>query len=107
MEVDKFLRRRTVIYGEAGSGKTRLLAHLLSRLKAVLNPLDITVVDIAPEKVGEVGGPLTMYADMSGIRYLRPARKTSEDTWPRTSRKHVNVCRHMLQTRPPSSPSTM
>ncbi|MEM2872267.1 MAG: hypothetical protein QXH52_00305 [Candidatus Caldarchaeum sp.] len=74
MEVDKFLRRRTVIYGEAGSGKTRLLAHLLSRLKAVLNPLDITVVDIAPERIGEVGGPLTVYADMSGMRYLRPGR---------------------------------
>ncbi|MEM0442583.1 MAG: hypothetical protein QXS57_04670 [Candidatus Caldarchaeum sp.] len=74
MEVHEFLRRRTVIYGEAGSGKTRLLADILAGLRAVLNPFDITVVDLAPERIGEVGGPLTVYADTSGIRYLRPAR---------------------------------
>ncbi len=71
-EAAKLLNKRTIIYGEAGSGKTRLLAKLLKEFSNILGPSKITIIDLAPPKVGDIGGPLTQYIDVKGFIYLRP-----------------------------------
>jgi len=65
--------KKTMIYGEAGSGKTKLLADLITELTSLTDPAEITIIDLAPERVGEFGGPITQYISLdSRIRYLRP-----------------------------------
>lgn len=70
----ELLGRRTVIYGEAGSGKTLLLARLLEELVKLVEGPEITVIDLAPSRIAGVGGTLTDYMSLSGLRYLRPGR---------------------------------
>ncbi len=72
VEAGKLLNKRTIIYGEAGSGKTKLLAKLLKEFSNILSPSEITIIDLAPPKIGGIGGPLTQYIDVKGFVYLRP-----------------------------------
>ncbi|MEM1946463.1 MAG: hypothetical protein QW614_00785 [Candidatus Caldarchaeum sp.] len=72
--VESLLRKRTIIYGEAGSGKTRLLAELLNMLSKLLPPSQITIIDLAPDRLGNIGGPVTQYTDVTVFRYLRPLK---------------------------------
>jgi serine kinase of HPr protein (carbohydrate metabolism regulator) len=74
IEARELLGRRTIIYGEAGSGKTRLLARLLEELKQLVGDRDITVIDLAPGGVAGVGRALTDFMELGGVRYLRPSR---------------------------------
>jgi len=65
--------KKVLILGEAGSGKTRLAAKLLQELMTLVNPEKITVVDLAPKKVGEIGGKLAEYINLIGrVKYLSP-----------------------------------
>jgi len=65
--------KKVLILGEAGSGKTRLAAKLLQELMTLVNPEKITVVDLAPKKVGEIGGKLADYINLAGrVKYLSP-----------------------------------
>lgn len=67
------LGKKVLILGEAGSGKTRLAAKLFQELAMLISPEEITVVDLAPRKVGGIGGKLTDYVEISsGVRYLSP-----------------------------------
>jgi CO dehydrogenase nickel-insertion accessory protein CooC1 len=69
----EILGKKVLLLGEAGSGKTKLAAQLLRELMVLVNPEEITVIDLAPQRVGEIGGKLTDYVNIdSRIRYLSP-----------------------------------
>jgi len=69
----EILGKKVLILGEAGSGKTKLAAQLLQELMMMVNPEEITVIDLAPQRVGEIGGKLTEYVNVnSRVRYLSP-----------------------------------
>jgi len=69
----EILGKKVLILGEAGSGKTKLAAQLLRELMMLVNPEEITVIDLAPQRVGEIGGKLTDYVNVnSRVRYLSP-----------------------------------
>ncbi|MCX8201693.1 MAG: hypothetical protein RMI43_06695 [Candidatus Caldarchaeum sp.] len=73
MNVQELLGKKTIIIGETGTGKTKLLAEILGKLCGLLGPSKITVIDLAPEKIRGTGGPLTLYIDTTPFHYLRPA----------------------------------
>lgn len=67
--------KKVLILGEVGSGKTKLAAKLLQELTRILNPEKITVIDLAPERTGDVGGKLTDYTKLArGIKYFSPLK---------------------------------
>ncbi len=69
------IRRKTAILGEVNTGKTALAAKLLQELKVTVNPEEITVIDFAPDKIGEVGGKIKDYVELDKkTRYLLPTR---------------------------------
>lgn len=69
----EILGKKVLILGEAGAGKTKLVAQLLRELMVLVNPEEITVIDLAPQRVGEIGGKLTDYVNVnSRVRYLSP-----------------------------------
>lgn len=71
------IRRKILLVGEAGSGKTLLLARLLDYLVSSGFSKDVTVIDMAPSKIGEIGGTLDAYTDsVKKVRYLKPPRIT-------------------------------
>jgi energy-coupling factor transporter ATP-binding protein EcfA2 len=70
--MDEVLGRRVLIYGEVGVGKTKLLAHLTSAMIRAGHGGKITIIDMAPKKMGAAGGVITEYMDVGGLRYLRP-----------------------------------
>ncbi len=71
----EILKKRTLILGEVGSGKTHLMAKLLVGILSLTEPKDLTIVDMAPEKVGDVGGTLLSTVKISEkIRYLSPKK---------------------------------
>ena len=69
----EILGKKILILGEAGSGKTKLAAQLLRELMMLVNTEEITVIDFAPQRVGEIGGKLTDYMNTTGeIKYFSP-----------------------------------
>jgi hypothetical protein len=69
----EILGKKVLILGEAGSGKTKLAAQLLRELMMLVNPEEITVIDLAPQRVGEIGGKLTDYVSITdGVKYFSP-----------------------------------
>lgn len=69
----EILGNKVLLLGEAGSGKTKLAAQLLRELMMLVNPEEITVIDLAPQRVGGIGGKLTEYVNMtSGVKYFSP-----------------------------------
>jgi hypothetical protein len=69
----EILGKKVLILGEAGSGKTKLAAQLLRELMMLVNPEEITVIDLAPQRVGEIGGKLTEHVKInSRVRYFSP-----------------------------------
>jgi CO dehydrogenase nickel-insertion accessory protein CooC1 len=69
----EILGKKVLLLGEAGSGKTKLAAQLLRELMMLMNPEEITVIDLAPQRLDEIGGKLTDYVNVnSRIKYLSP-----------------------------------
>lgn len=65
--------KKVLILGEAGSGKTRLAAQLLKELMSFVNLERISIIDLAPKRVGEFGGKITDYLNTSGkVKYYSP-----------------------------------
>lgn len=70
---EEVLGKKVLILGEAGSGKTKLAARLLQELADLVNFESISVIDLAPERVGEIGGKLTDYLGATGsVKYYSP-----------------------------------
>ena len=73
LNVKDILEKKILILGDVGSGKTSLIAQLLPDLMEVTDLNMITIIDMAPEMIGEVGGKLTHYIELpKEIRYLSP-----------------------------------
>jgi GTPase SAR1 family protein len=71
----EILGKKVLILGEAGSGKTMLAARLLQEFMDLVNPEKISVIDLAPKRVGEFGGKLKDYASITGkVKYYSPKR---------------------------------
>lgn len=69
----EILGKKVLILGEAGSGKTKLAAQLIQELIMLINPEEITVIDLAPQRIGEIGGKLTDYMYITGgVKYFSP-----------------------------------
>ncbi|MEM3004344.1 MAG: hypothetical protein QXK96_03505 [Candidatus Bathyarchaeia archaeon] len=71
------IRKRTVILGDLGAGKTKLTRRLLKQALTTENPERITVIDIAPERrlfKGLVVGGVIADPEiiLSGVRLLKP-----------------------------------
>lgn len=67
--------KRVLVLGEAGSGKTMLAARTLEELLVLVNPDEITVIDMAPQRIGDVGGRLSEITDATKkVRYLLPQK---------------------------------
>ena len=75
LTAEDVIGRRVLILGEVRSGKTALLARLLKELTEVADAKEITVIDLAPQRIGEIGGKISDYLDsVEEIRYLSPKR---------------------------------
>jgi len=75
IEGKNIIGKKVLILGEVGSGKTRLASRLLKELMTLFDPEEITVIDLAPQRMGEVGGKISDYVDSIGkVRYLSPER---------------------------------
>lgn len=75
LEGRNIVGKRVLILGEVGSGKTLLASNLLKELMTLYNPEEITVIDLAPQRMGEVGGKLSDYVDsIDKVRFLSPER---------------------------------
>ncbi len=74
IRLDEVLGKRTIVLGEAGKGKTKLLAHILTELIEKGYERDITVIDLAPDRIGEIGGKLDEYMNVRRITYLKPEK---------------------------------
>ena len=67
--------KKVLILGEVGSGKTLLATRLLKELMSLFDAKEITVIDMAPEAKGEVGGRISDYVDsIDRVRYLSPKK---------------------------------
>lgn len=69
----EILCKKTLILGEAGSGKTKLAAKLLQELMTLVNPEEITVIDLAPKRIEQIGGKMTEYVNIKrGVKCFSP-----------------------------------
>ncbi|MBS7622924.1 hypothetical protein KEJ39_04515 [Candidatus Bathyarchaeota archaeon] len=73
------IRRRTMILGDVGSGKTKLTHRLLKEALTSEDPESITVIDIAPgERIYNgrtIGGVIAdPEIKLSGVRLLKPGK---------------------------------
>jgi len=65
------LGRRVLIVGESGTGKTALLARLLEELVEEGLAEGVTLIEMAPPRVGRFGGRVSDYTGaVSRVRYL-------------------------------------
>lgn len=70
LSIDDILHKRTLIIGDVGSGKTRLTAQIVKNLIDKGFSSEITVIDMAPQHRGMIGGKISEYMDTKLIRYL-------------------------------------
>lgn len=74
MNFEKLIGKRTLICGEVGAGKTRLLTNFLKFLVSVGLKDEITVIDLAPD-YGDIGRSVeSYYPEARMFRYMRPDR---------------------------------
>ncbi len=66
------IQKKTLIMGDVNTGKTVLAAKLLRDLILVAKPEEITVIDFAPEKLGQIGGKIKDYTEMDKVSYFSP-----------------------------------
>ncbi|MFX0096308.1 MAG: hypothetical protein ACFE7E_00945 [Candidatus Hodarchaeota archaeon] len=68
------MRKKTLILGDIGTGKTRLTAQIIKELLKNGYRNDITIIDLAPIQPSncgrKVGGRITDYINIDQVRYL-------------------------------------
>ncbi|KPV61586.1 MAG: hypothetical protein AOA65_2403 [Candidatus Bathyarchaeota archaeon BA1] len=89
LKVKDIVGRKVLVLGEASSGKTRLIARLLDQLTSLAEPCEITIIDMAPQRIGDIGGKLSDYtSSVNKVRNLSP-RKVYAPRLTGTSREQV------------------
>lgn len=67
------LHKKVLIVGEAGSGKTSLLAKILEDAVNLNFSNDITVIEMSPGRIGNIGGRLVDFTEsVSKVKLLMP-----------------------------------
>lgn len=85
LHIETILGKRILIIGDVNTGKTLLTSRILKELINLGYEKEITIIDMAPEKRGVIGGTLTDYIDIpKGMKYLRPLKVYA----PRTTAKN-------------------
>lgn len=89
LDIDKVVGHKTLILGESGTGKTRLIANIVNEFITHGLSSKLTVIDMAPPRTYDIGGRMIDYDLLikSKVRYfysdeIRPPRlmaKTSEE----------------------------
>ncbi len=75
LEPREIIGKKVLILGEVGSGKTSLTAKAVQDLALFIQPEEMTVIDMAPEAIGEIGGKLSNHLSLSSkVRYVSPAK---------------------------------
>jgi len=75
LQPTEIIGKKVLILGEVGSGKTSLTAKIVQKLTPFIEYEEMTVIDMAPEAIGEIGGRLSKYlGSNSELRYLSPAK---------------------------------
>lgn len=74
ISIDEFLRKKILIIGDVGVGKTELTAHIAKTLLKNGYGKDITIIDLAPTRLSDcqrkVGGRITDYINVDQVKYL-------------------------------------
>lgn len=70
ISINNILYKRTLIVGDVGSGKTKLTAQIVKNLIDMGFSSEITVIDMAPQRMGVIGGKISEYIDTGLIKYL-------------------------------------
>ena len=75
--VNELLKRKVLIVGDVGTGKTALTAQILEKLIDLGLENDITIIDMAPKTFfisgKRIGGRLDEYTDLvKKVKYLTP-----------------------------------
>ncbi|MCD6445985.1 hypothetical protein J7L49_04290 [Candidatus Bathyarchaeota archaeon] len=71
----EIIGKKVLILGEVGSGKTKLAARMLQELVTLIGSEKITIIDLAPQRTGKIGGKITDYVNLtSGVRYMVPEK---------------------------------
>ncbi len=94
---NEILGKRTIIIGDVGAGKTKLLAEMIEQLNNMGYGGEITVIDLAPPRMGKIGGTIDEYINVDAIRFLKPELVYAPRTQacnPDDVRRYVN---HNLQ----------
>ncbi|HDD39794.1 MAG TPA: hypothetical protein ENG21_00910 [Nitrososphaeria archaeon] len=75
IDFEDFLGRRTLIVGDVGTGKTRLLSYFLDYLIEERGcEREVTLIEMAPAYKG-IGAPVESYTkNVWKVRYLKPAK---------------------------------
>jgi len=106
IRVEDLLGKRTLIVGEVGSGKTRLTARILEELVKKRLGDYVTVIDMAPESIGDIGGRLHTYTNaIREVRYLAPevvytprlSGRTREEVITLAMYNAMNIRRYILE----------
>jgi hypothetical protein len=94
LEPTEIIGKKVLIIGEVGSGKTSLTAEVVQNLALFIEPEEITVVDMAPEAIGEIGGKLSNHLSLnSELRYLSPAEVYAPRTMGTTNTQVVEYAK--------------
>jgi len=73
IRLKEIVGKKVLIVGEAGSGKTMLLARLLEEAMVLGLSEEVTLIDLAPKKLDGLGGRVTDYLHPVGnVRLLMP-----------------------------------
>lgn len=98
--MEEFLKKKTLLVGDVGSGKTAFLAEFLKFLIEKGYSDDITIIDIAPSRIHGVGGSVREYTEyVLRVRYLRLERvwaprlmgKTREEVLKYAEENRINI----------------
>lgn len=73
LTADDVIGRKVLIVGDVGRGKTKLTARLLEAIAERLGLSSVTVIDMAPTTLPDIGARLSAYTDVvQKIRYFAP-----------------------------------
>jgi predicted transcriptional regulator len=84
INLEEFLKRKTLITGDVATGKTKLTAFIVKEMIKEGMDKEITIIDMAPERKGKVGGKIKDFINVEKIRYL-----TCDILGPRLNAKNI------------------
>lgn len=69
IDIKELLKKKTLIVGDVATGKTKLTSFIIKEMINEGMKNDITIIDMAPERKGKVGGKIRDFIDVNNLRY--------------------------------------